>query len=1002
VKKLLLVAFALLPLLSSGQKIPVMDWAFGATNATDWMSVHKMTTDASGNIIVVVYFSGTIDIDPGPAVVNHTATSGTEYDVCVAKFTSTGTLIWSKSFGGSSTDDAFDVDVDASGNIYVAGYFSNTVDFDPGAGTNNITSVGQQDGYLLKLNSDGDFGWVKIFAGTNAEALRAVRIIPTGGFVITGMFFGTTDFDPGPGTQNLTSITSSGYDVFIERLDIDGNFVWVSRIGGTASETPTALEIDAALNIYMIGEFRATVDFDPGAGTFNLSAPHPGFSEPFALKLDIDGNFVWAKKVTDQAVAPGVQFRPHDIQLDLSNNVLITGQFLGTADFDPSAATFSMTSASGDSYVSKLDVNGNFLWAKSFRGSGSIGENSPFSVDTDADGNVFISGAFKEMVDFDPPTLAVNSVLTAPAGSVQPYVVKLAPGGSFIWVRTVGGSGGSPVGHETHLNITGSGRILLSGKFRTTKDFDPTPCVYDVTAGGTSQHSFYLTQWNEETLHTITSFTPTSGPIGTPVTITGTNFSTSPAQNIVEFQFDRAATVSASTATTINTEVPALAVNGKISVTRYCIEVQSATNFTVTTGTVPTITSFTPTSGNVGTTVTITGTNFSATPANNTVRFNGTTATVTASTITSITTTVPAGATTGKITVTVAGNTATSATDFTVTTPSLPTITSFTPASGPIGTTVTITGTNFSTTPANNTVRFNGTTATATASTATSITTSVPTGATTGKITVTVAGNTATSATDFTITVATGIVINPQPQSISTCEGSIETFAIDASGAANITYQWQKFNGASFVNISNGGGYSGVTTKNLTINTTGNFGAGEYRCRVSGNATPDVMSQTATLEINPYPLAEISINGSLLVASPGDNYQWYQNGNEVSQANEQTFAMNVAEFGSYVVEVTANGCTSTSEEFIYLMTGAESIHGELKIYPNPFKENISIELPSEEKFNLTMVDALGRVIRKYSITNNETLPLGDLNDGMYILILQRGVKKYYYRMQKTE
>jgi gliding motility-associated-like protein len=166
--------------------------------------------------------------------------------------------------------------------------------------------------------------------------------------------------------------------------------------------------------------------------------------------------------------------------------------------------------------------------------------------------------------------------------------------------------------------------------------------------------------------------------------------------------------------------------------------------------TLPTITSFTPASGPVGTTVIITGTNFSTTPSNNTVQFNGTAATVTASTATSITVTVPAGATTGKITVTVAGNTATSATDFTVTVP--PTITSFTPTSGPVGTTVVITGTNFSTTPANNTVQFNGTTAIVTASTATSITVTVPIGATTGKITVTVAGSTATSATDFTVT----------------------------------------------------------------------------------------------------------------------------------------------------------------------------------------------------------------------------------------------------------
>ena len=170
-------------------------------------------------------------------------------------------------------------------------------------------------------------------------------------------------------------------------------------------------------------------------------------------------------------------------------------------------------------------------------------------------------------------------------------------------------------------------------------------------------------------------------------------------------------------------------------------------------GPAPTIANFNPTSGAVGTSVTITGTNFDATPANNTVKFNATAAIVTASTATSITTSVPAGAITGTITVTVGSLTATSTTNFTVSAPLAPTITSFNPTIGTIGTSVVITGTSFDTTPTNNTVKFNGTTATVIASTTTSITTTVPTGATAGPITVTVGGQTATSATNFKIDV---------------------------------------------------------------------------------------------------------------------------------------------------------------------------------------------------------------------------------------------------------
>lgn len=164
----------------------------------------------------------------------------------------------------------------------------------------------------------------------------------------------------------------------------------------------------------------------------------------------------------------------------------------------------------------------------------------------------------------------------------------------------------------------------------------------------------------------------------------------------------------------------------------------------------PTISSFTPTSGAIGTVVTINGTNFDPASSNNIVTFNGVSALISSASSNTLSVTVPAGATTGSIQVSVGCNTVVSSSNFTVLVP-LPTISGFTPSSGTIGATVTITGTNFDPTPANNTVTFNGTTAIVTASTTTSITTFVPLGTTTGTISVTVAGNMATSATDFTV-----------------------------------------------------------------------------------------------------------------------------------------------------------------------------------------------------------------------------------------------------------
>jgi sugar lactone lactonase YvrE len=164
----------------------------------------------------------------------------------------------------------------------------------------------------------------------------------------------------------------------------------------------------------------------------------------------------------------------------------------------------------------------------------------------------------------------------------------------------------------------------------------------------------------------------------------------------------------------------------------------------------PTLTGFSPTSGAVGTVVTLTGTNFSTTLPDNTVKFNGTVAIVSAATTTSLTVAVPTGATTGKISVQVDNHVATSSNDFTVGAAVAPlTLTSFSPTTGTAGTIVALTGTNFSPITTNNAVKFNGTLATISAATATSLTVEVPAGGTTGKITVQVGNQIATSVDDF-------------------------------------------------------------------------------------------------------------------------------------------------------------------------------------------------------------------------------------------------------------
>ena len=242
----------------------------------------------------------------------------------------------------------------------------------------------------------------------------------------------------------------------------------------------------------------------------------------------------------------------------------------------------------------------------------------------------------------------------------------------------------------------------------------------------------------------ITSVSPTSGAVGTSVTIAGSNFGASQGASTVQFNGTAAAPTTWS-ATSIVAPVPAGATTGPVVVTVNGTPSNGVT-FAVTTP--PSITSVSPTSGAVGTSVTIAGSNFGASQGASTVQFNGTAVAPTTWSATSIVAPVPAGATTGPVVVTVNGTPSNGVT-FTVTTP--PSITSVSPTSGAVGTSVTIAGSNFGASQGASTVQFNGTAVAPTTWSATSIVAPVPAGATTGPVVVTVNGTSSNGVT-FTVT----------------------------------------------------------------------------------------------------------------------------------------------------------------------------------------------------------------------------------------------------------
>lgn len=342
------------------------------------------------------------------------------------------TFEWAKSIGGQNYDDANSIVLDGQGNVYVTGRFQKfvgtEVDFDPGPGVYNIAAIGQYDAFVLKLNANGDFQWAKNFGGGGGGVpvtANSITVDSNGNVYTTGFFPYTVDFDPSLTTEFfLTAENQFGNastDVFISKLDSNGNFVWAKRIGAQFFETGVAITNDSNDNIYISGKFAGTVDFDPNGGIAELTGVSS--SSGFILKLNSSGNFIWAKSVAGAGVEVVTA-----ITVDSLGNVFATGNFGSSTDLDPGAAVFKITG--NGAFILKLDSNGNFIFAKGF-----VGVVNCTALKVDSSGNIFTTGSFADVTDFDPSTATFN--LTPIYGNADVFITKLNNLGNFVWAKKI-------------------------------------------------------------------------------------------------------------------------------------------------------------------------------------------------------------------------------------------------------------------------------------------------------------------------------------------------------------------------------------------------------------------------------------------------------------------------------------------------------------------------------------------------------------------------------------
>lgn len=452
-------------LICCGNTLAAQNFNWAAThspgNASSYSTVKGISSDPAGNVYVTGGLSGTVDFDPGTGIQNFSSTGSGMY---MQKLDPAGQLLWTNAFTGSGSILAQKIKYH-SNHVYAIGSYFQTVDFDPGPGNTSINASRYADAYICKYTTSGNLLWAKTLGDSAAVTANDVFCDASGNVISGGHFYERGDFDPGPSTYYLTPAAYA--EVYISKLDSNGNFVWAKTFPGMGSELLEAMDMDANGNIYLCVSFGASFDADPGLASAMMNTTSPTGATAI-IKLDPNGNFLWAEQFGEGTT--GYMYC-YSITASASGATAVAGFYKGDADFDPSAATAMHTSNGiSDGFVLKLQPNGtlDFVNFYGLPNTSNVVMNCRF----DAGGSLYASGYYSDSVR------AGNQLYTTDTTGI--FLMKLDVAGQIAWQGNMPGLSVCNVNPgATHL--PGSGEWYIGGNTVGQLDADPGSNTFPLT-----------------------------------------------------------------------------------------------------------------------------------------------------------------------------------------------------------------------------------------------------------------------------------------------------------------------------------------------------------------------------------------------------------------------------------------------------------------------------------------------------------------------------------------
>jgi hypothetical protein len=352
----------------------------------------SVAVDGSGNAYISGYTYGSLG---GP--------NAGYWDAFLVKYNSSGSLLWKRQIGTTTTDVSYSVAVDGSGNAYISGYTY---------GSLGEPNAGLFDAFLAKYDSSGSVLWTRQIGTTANDESCSVAVDGSGNAYISGWTYGS-----------LGGPNAGDGDVFLAKYDSSGLLLWTRQIGTTTWDVSQSVAVDGLGNAYISGYTY---------GSLGGPNPNPGWTDAFLAKYDSSGLLLWTRQI-----GTTTWDESYSVAVDGLGNAYISGFTYGSLG-GPNAGGY-------DAFLAKYDSSGALLWTRQI---GTTGHDFSYSVAVDGSGSAYISGW-------------TSGSLGGPnAGNYDAFLVKYDSSGSLLWTRQIGTTTDD---YSRSVAVDGLGNAYISG-----------------------------------------------------------------------------------------------------------------------------------------------------------------------------------------------------------------------------------------------------------------------------------------------------------------------------------------------------------------------------------------------------------------------------------------------------------------------------------------------------------------------------------------------------------